>query len=125
MPKGEGRWKILSGLATISAIVLAALLTLYVLLLVGSPYGETAVCVAYDSTLLGFHRATGAVLGILTLATWIIGALAMRRTSAWARAARAVLIPVVIGALIAISLVVWQQAPTWLAVSDDASPACF
>src|SRR5688572_12324409 len=36
------------GLIAAALLLLAVPLTLYVLVLVGSPYGDTAVCVAYD-----------------------------------------------------------------------------
>src|SRR5687767_7440214 len=87
---------VLWGAITIAALVVAFVLSLYVVLLVGYPYGSTAVCVAHDETLLRFHRVTTGLLGLGTVATWVVGIVAIRRSTWWARVRRALLVPVTI-----------------------------
>jgi hypothetical protein len=107
-----------------AAFLVAAVLTLWVLLLVGLPYGSTAVCVAYDESLLWFHRVLSAAVALVTIAAWAICITVMRRTASWRRVAVVLLLPKCIAGSLAVAALLTQIAPGWLDVSDRSSPAC-
>lgn len=104
---------------------LAVLASLVVVWLLGFSFGDVTECVAEDPTLLRVHRILDVILAIVTVVCWIGGTAYIARTKSWRRVGQAFVVPGVIIGILIVTSVLKSQAPGWLDVSGDTSPACF